>query len=312
MANILVTGGAGFIGSHVVDQYIEAGHTVVVIDNLCTGNARNLNPKARFVELDICGDALPELFSSERFDYVSHLAAQIDVRKSLTYPKFDADVNILGTINLLEASRLHGVQKFIFASTGGAIYGDPAELPASESCPPNPKCHYAASKLAAEYYIQLYKTLYDLPYAILRFPNVYGPRQSPEGEAGVCSILSRMMLENRQPTLFGHGQPLRDYVFVGDIANGCLLALDKGENCIVNLGSGKGTSVQQVYDILKSAIGYQGDAALAPLRAGEVENSYITGDLAYEILGWQPQVSLEDGLHQTAAFIRKQWQAGEG
>ena len=311
MAKILVTGGAGFIGSHVGDHYIEAGHDVVALDNLATGDRRNVNPKARFVEMDICDSGMAAFFAAEGFDYVNHLAAQIDVRKSVTDPQFDATVNILGTINLLEAARQHGVQKFLFASTGGAIYGEPEELPASEQCRPNPKCHYAASKLAAEYYIQLYRNLYDLSYTILRFPNVYGPRQNPEGEAGVCSILSRLMLEGQQPTLYGHGEPLRDYVFVGDIARGCTLALEQGENRILNLGSGQGASVQQVYDILKAAIGYTGDAALAPLRAGEIQNSYITGDQAKEVLGWQPEVTLENGLQQTAEFIREQWLAGE-
>lgn len=306
MAKILVTGGAGFIGSHVVDHYIAAGHDVAVVDNLMTGKKAFLNPEARFYELDIRSPELAEVFEAEKPEYVSHLAAQIDVRRSVLEPMFDAEVNVLGSINLVEMSVRNQVKKFLFASTGGAIYGDPVELPASESCPPHPKCHYATSKLSFEHYLGLYHTLYGLNYTVLRFPNVYGPRQSPEGEAGVASILTGIMLRGDQPTLFGHGSPQRDYVFVGDIARANVIALERGDNAIINLGSGKGTSVKELYDILAKLTGYEGEAKLAELRAGEVQNSYITGDLARKLLGWQPETSLEEGLRQTVAYIREQ------
>jgi UDP-glucose 4-epimerase len=304
MAKILVTGGAGFIGSHVADAYLEAGHEVVCLDNLLSGRRDNVPSDARFIEMDIRSESLGTLFAAEQFDYVTHLAAQIDVRRSVTDPHFDADINILGGINLLENCVKHNIKKFIFASTGGAIYGQPKNLPASEDTHPEPECHYATSKLSFEFYIQLYARLYGLHYAILRFPNVYGPRQRPDGEAGVCSILTGLMLQGKQPTLFGFGEPLRDYVFVGDIARGNVLALENGDNVIVNLGSGKGTSVRELYDLLAEITGYSGEPKLAPLRPGEVERVFITGERARQLLGWSPQVELREGLRQTVEHIR--------
>ena len=304
MAKILVTGGAGFIGSHVVDMYINAGHEVAILDDFSSGTRTNVNPAARLYEMDVRSSALAGLFETEKPNYVAHLAAQIDVRRSVTEPQFDAEVNILGGLNLLEQSIKHGVQKFIFASTGGAIYGAQKHLPASEETVPHPECHYATSKLAFEHYIALYERLYGLRYTILRFPNVYGPRQRPDGEAGVCSILTALMLAGKSPTLFGHGTPLRDYVFVKDIARGALLALDKGDGETLNLGSGKGTSVRELFDILKDAVGFTGEPVLADLRPGEVKENFITGEKAAQVLGWRPEVSLDAGLRETAEYIR--------
>jgi UDP-glucose 4-epimerase len=304
MAKILVTGGAGFIGSHVADAYLAAGHDVVVLDNLVTGLRKNLPEAATFHELDLCSDGVADLFAQEKPDYVAHLAAQIDVRRSVEDPLFDAQVNILGSVNLLEQCMKYEVKKIIFSSTGGAIYGTPDVLPASEETPPRPECHYATSKLSFEHYIGLYQRLYELPYTILRFPNVYGPRQRPDGEAGVCSILIGLMLQGKTPTLFGFGTPLRDYVYVGDIARGALLALDKGDNAVINLGSGVGTSVQDLFDTIKELLDFQGEPELAPLRPGEVPESYITGDRAKSLLGWEPQVSLSVGLGNTVDYIR--------
>ena len=304
MSRILVTGGAGFIGSHVVDAYVLAGHEVTVLDNLFSGNRSNLNPAANFIELDVRSLNLAEVFAEVKPEVVNHLAAQIDVRRSLEDPIFDAEVNILGGINLLENCVKHGVGKFIFASTGGAIYGEPKVLPADERTEPNPKCHYAASKLGFEQYLRLYRNLYKLPYTILRFPNVYGPRQRHDGEAGVCSILAGMMLKGETPTLFGFGEPLRDYVYVGDIARANLQALDAGDGACVNTGSGKGTSVQELYDTLAAIIGFEKKPNLAPLRTGEIDKVYITGDEAARVLGWKPETSLRDGLERTVAHIR--------
>lgn len=304
MAKVLVTGGAGFIGSHVVDCCIHAGHDVVILDDFSSGTRANLNASARVYEMDLrCAD-VAALFDAEKPAYVIHLAAQIDVRRSVLDPRFDADVNILGGLNLLELSIRHGVKKFVFASTGGAIYGVQENLPASEESIPHPECHYATSKLAFEYYLALYERLYGLRYTILRFPNVYGPRQRPDGEAGVCSILTALMLAGKTPTLFGHGTPLRDYVFVKDIARGVLLALEKGDGETINLGSGVGTSVRELFDILKDTVGFQGDAVLADLRPGEVEKNYITGEKAARVLGWKPEVSLVPGLRETVEYIR--------
>ena len=304
MSKILVTGGAGFIGSHIVDTYIAAGHEVAVVDDLSMGQKRFVHPEAQFFQIDIRDPQLVEVFAQVQPEYVNHLAAQIDVRRSVQEPVFDAEVNILGSINLVELVVKHRVKKFLFASTGGAIYGEPAELPASEDCPPNPKCHYAASKLAFEHYLQLYHNLYQLTYTILRFPNVYGPRQNPEGEAGVCSILSGLMLRGQQPTLYGHGTPLRDYVYVGDIARANLMALDQGDNRVINLGSGQGTSVRELFDTLARIIGFDQEPKLAPIRPGEVQDTYITGALAEQILQWKPETPLEDGLREVVAFVQ--------
>lgn len=304
MARILVTGGAGFIGSNLVDTYLSLGHDVAVVDNLWAGSRDNVNPKARFYEVDIRTPALAEVFEKEQPEVVNHLAAQIDVRKSLDEPIFDADVNILGAINLLELCIKHKVQKFIFASTGGAIYGEPAELPATENCPPNPKCHYATSKLGFEYYIKLYYNLYKLRYTVLRYPNVYGPRQSPSGEAGVCSILAGMMLQGKTPTLYGFGKAERDYVFVGDVARANVIALEKGDGEIINLGWGRGIAVREVFDALAEIIGFKEEPKLAPLRAGEIERCFISGEKAGRVLGWEPQTPLREGLAKVVAHIK--------
>lgn len=304
MSRILVTGGAGFIGSHIVDAYVAAGHEVLVVDNFHAGVRDCLNSGAGFVELDIRKPELENVMREFRPEVVNHLAAQIDVRRSVEDPMFDADVNIIGGLNLLEQCIKVETRKFIFASTGGAIYGEPAKLPADEGTEPNPKCHYAASKLGFEHYIKLYKTLYGMNYTILRYPNVYGPRQRPDGEAGVCSILSGIMLAGKTPTLYGFGEPLRDYVYVGDIARANLLALEHGDAVCVNTGSGRGTSVRELFDTLKDLIGFEGEADLQPLRQGEINRVYITGDRAREVLGWEPQVSLRDGLAKVVEHIR--------
>ncbi|HOQ88901.1 MAG TPA: NAD-dependent epimerase/dehydratase family protein [Candidatus Hydrogenedentes bacterium] len=304
MSKVLVTGGAGFIGSHVVDALIASGHEVAVVDDLSSGNVDNLHTQAAFYELDIRCQQMAEVFEEFSPDYVYHLAAQIDVRKSVEDPIYDADVNVRGSINLLELCVAHRVKKFIFASTGGAIYGSPEQLPADENCPPRPESPYGTSKLCVEQYVGLYGRLHRLNYANLRFPNVYGPRQTPHGEAGVCSILAGRMLAGEAPVLYGHGKPLRDYVYVGDIARACLLAMKKGDGVTVNLGSGKGVSVRQLFDIIQELTGFTGKPVMKDLRPGEVENIYITGDLARQVLGWFPEVSLREGLEKTVEYVR--------
>ena len=303
---ILVTGGAGFIGSHVVDAYIAKGHTVVVVDDLSSGNPDFVNPEATFYELDVRSSQLSELFEAHSFDVVSHHASQIDVRKSVDDPIYDADVNIKGSLNLLELCVRHKTKKIIFSSTGGAIYGAPKDLPADETCPPRPECPYGASKFCVEQYILLYSRMHKLNYTILRYPNVYGARQSPHGEAGVCAILAGLMLAGETPTLYGHGKAFRDYVYVSDIAAANVLALDKGHGETLNLGSCKGVTVKELYDIIADLTGFNGKPILKPLRPGEVEGIYITGKRAADVLGWKPTVGLKDGLAKTVAYVREQ------
>ncbi len=303
---ILVTGGAGFIGSHVVDAYIQKGHSVVVVDDLSSGNLDYVHKDAIFYELDIRSPQLSDVFAAHTPSVVSHHAAQIDVRKSVDDPLYDADVNIRGSVNLLEMCVAHGVKKFIFASTGGAIYGSPESMPASEQCPPKPESPYGTSKLCVEQYVRLYGRIHKLSYTILRYPNVYGPRQSPHGEAGVCAILAGAMLSGTTPVLYGQGEAFRDYVFVSDIAAANVQALRKGTDETMNLGSAKPVTVKQLFTHIKKMTDFSKKPILKPLRPGEVKGIYITGKHAAAVLGWRPAVSLEDGLTRTVAFVREQ------
>ncbi len=225
---ILVTGGAGFIGSHVVDLFLKNDYEVVVIDDLSTGRPSNLNPAALFYEADIRGPEIAGILNKEKPDYISHHAAQIDVRRSVSEPIFDAEVNILGSINLLESARMSGVKRIIYSSTGGAVYGEPVYLPCDEDHPINPLAQYGASKYIVEHYLFMYQVLYGLPYTILRYPNVYGPRQDPHGEAGVVAIFCGRMLAGDPVTIFGSGEQERDFVHVSDCAAANLLAINKG------------------------------------------------------------------------------------
>jgi UDP-glucose 4-epimerase len=301
---IMVTGGAGFIGSHCVDAFLNAGHEVVIVDNFFTGHRSNLNPKAKFYECDIRSKDVAEIFAKEKPDVVDHFAAQMNVTLSLREPILDADINIIGIINLLQNCVDHGVKRFLFASTGGAIYGPEAPLPVSEDYNPKPLSHYGTSKLAGEHYIRLYSALYGIKYVVLRYANVYGPRQTPHGEAGVCAILGSLMLAGKQPILYGHGKPLRDYVYVGDIARANLMALEKGEGNAINLGTARGTSVTEIYELIKEFTGYKGDANLQPLRPGEVEQVYCANGLAAKVLGWKPEMPLRDGIKATIDYIK--------
>lgn len=301
---VLVTGGAGFIGSHVVDQLLEAGHRVAVIDNLSTGVRAYVNQNATFYELSIGDTEIIRVFEREKPDAVCHLAAQINVTESVKDPAFDAMTNIIGTINLLEASVRTGVKRFIFSSTGGAIYGSPKLLPADENTVPEPMSPYGTSKLATEEYIKTYSRNHPLTYVILRYANVFGPRQVPHGECGVCAVLTDLMLKGKQPTLYGFGEPVRDYVYVGDVARANLLALERGDNVTVNISNGTGTTVNEIFDALKEVIGYTQEPFRKPLRPGEVEKIICANDRAKLVLGWTPSVGLLQGLRQTIAYMR--------
>lgn len=303
---ILVTGGAGFIGSHIVDALVAAGHTVAVVDNLVKGKLENVNPAARFYRADIRdAAALGEIFAAERPQAVIHQAALADVRESLRDPAGYAAVNVVGTLNLLEAGRATGaLRKFIFASTGGAIYGDPVELPASEACPVGPLDPYGVSKLACEYYIATYQHNYGIAYCVLRYANVYGPRQDAEGEGGVIAIFSARMLAGQPALIHGDGLQTRDFVYVGDVAAANLLAVTRGQG-VYNIGTGAPTDINTVFGRLAEITGYTLAEAHGPAKPGEVRHSYLAAAKARAELGWAPTVSLADGLAQTVAFFRE-------
>ena len=304
MSKILVTGGAGFIGSHVVDAFLDAGHEVAVIDNLVTGKRENVNPKAKFYEVDIRDqEAVEEVFSAERPDAVCHQAALANVRESLEKPIEYGEVNILGSLALLEAARRHECRRFIYASTGGACYGEPEFLPVTEDHPINPLDPYGASKHVVEHYLYLYRHNYGLSYVVLRYPNVYGPRQDPLGEAGVVAIFTGLMLQGKQPTINGTGEQQRDFVYVGDIARANVIALEQGEG-IYNIGSGVPTDVNTIFAELKEIIGYPGEARYGPPKLGEVFRIYLDASKAREELGWEPTVPLREGLTRTVEFFR--------
>ena len=301
---ILVTGGAGFIASNVVDALIEEGHDVSVVDNLSSGFERNLNPRARFYRLSVRGSELSDVFEKELPEVVNHHAAQIDVRRSADDPVADAEDNILGSLNLISNCVRSGVGRIVYASTGGAIYGDPEYIPADEGHPINPVSQYGVSKHTVEHYLYLYSILHDLKYVTLRYANVYGPRQNPHGEAGVVAIFATQMLTGVQPSIFGPGDKTRDYVHVSDIVQANLLALDRGENTILNVGTGIETSDQEIFDTLAEVLGYDGPPHYAPVRKGEVHHISLECSKARDVLGWVPRLSLREGIERTAEYYR--------
>jgi len=301
---ILVTGGAGFIGSHVVDAFINLGHEVVVIDNLSSGRRENLNPAAKFYELSIRDESLSAIFEQEKPEIVDHHAAQIEVRKSTDDPVFDAEENILGSLNVIANSLRSGVKRIIYASSGGAVYGDPEYLPADEKHPVNPVSQYGVSKHAVEHYLYLYGILHGLDYMILRYANVYGPRQNPHGEAGVIAIFAAQMLSGQPSTIFGTGDKTRDYIHVSDIVTANILALEKEKNAIYNIGTGVETSDQEIFDTLAKVLGYSGTPVYAPVRKGEVYRICLNTDKARQGLGWSSMIALKEGMEQTAEYYR--------
>ncbi|MGE5378441.1 MAG: NAD-dependent epimerase/dehydratase family protein [Bacteroidota bacterium] len=305
MAKILVTGGAGFIGSHVVDLFISRGYEVVIVDDLSTGHSYNLNPAAKFYRLDIRDAGIREVFENERPDFISHHAAQRDVRRSVSEPVFDAQVNIIGSINLIECAREFGVRHFLYISTGGAVYGEPEKLPCDENHPINPICQYGASKHTVEHYLYMYHVNYGLTYTVLRYPNVFGPRQDPHGEAGVVAIFTGKMLDGEQVMINGDGEQTRDFVYVGDCARANELALTVDHMPgIYNLGWGRPTSINEIFTGLAKATNYTQSACYGPAKIGETRHIYLDASRAGRELGWQPAVSLEDGLKQTVEYFK--------
>lgn len=301
---ILVTGGAGFIASHVTDAFIAEGHDVVVLDSLITGRQELVNPKAGFVKMDIRDKAIADLFAAEEFDVVNHHAAQMDVRKSVADPAFDADVNVIGTLNLLENAVRHGVKKFMFASTGGAIYGEQDYFPADEGHPQRPLSPYGITKLTTEKYLHFYHHVHGLAYFVTRYANVYGPRQNPHGEAGVVAIFCSKLLAGEQPVINGDGKQTRDYVYIDDVVRANVAGLHYAGSEIVNVGTGVETDVNKLYQVLRDELAPAVPEQHGPAMPGEQMRSVIDYGKAEKLLGWQPTMDVGTGLQQTARWFR--------
>jgi UDP-glucose 4-epimerase len=301
---VLVTGGAGFIGSHVAEACLAAGHEVLVVDDLSSGKRENLAPGARFEQCDIRTPRAAAVVESYRPQAILHLAAQMSVTRSVAEPSFDAEVNVLGLINLVEAGRRAGLEKVVFASSGGTVYGEVETYPIVETAPTNPVCPYGVSKLSGEHYLFYYRRVFGLPYVALRYANVYGPRQDPHGEAGVIAIFSKKLLAGDDVTVFGDGLQTRDYVFVGDVVRANLAALTADFCGGVNIGTGTETNVNDLFAILKRHAGGPGKAVHAAARDGELRRSVLSIALAGKVLGWKPRTSLSDGLAETVDFFR--------
>lgn len=303
---ILITGGAGFIASNIADRYLELGHEVVIVDNLITGQRKNIPAAAKFYQMDVCDEKIKNVFEAERPDIVNHHAAQLDVRKSVADPVYDANVNILGSLNLLQNCAKFKVKKFIFASTGGAIYGEQDYFPADESHPTRPISPYGITKLTTEKYLHFYSLSYGLQYTVLRYANVYGPRQNPHGEAGVVAIFCKKMLRKEQPMINGEGTQTRDYVFVGDVVKANELALTRGDAKIYNIGTGIETDVNELFRRIAGMMEHPVKEIHGPGQPGEQMRSVLDASYIEKELGWKPMVDLEAGLRKTVEFFRKQ------
>ena len=303
---ILVTGGAGFIASHVSDRLLSLGHQVVIVDNLATGKRENLPASATFYEADIRDQDLRSLFAEARPEVVIHHAAHIDVTRSVREPTYDASINILGSLNLLECCREHGVRKIIYAGTGGALFGEPSYLPVDEDHPIDPISPYGVSKHTVEHYLFAYRANHGIDYIVLRYPNVYGPRQDPHGEAGVVAIFALQLLTGRQPVIFGDGTKTRDYCYVADIAEANVIALNSAATGVYNLGRGIEVSDLQVFETVRAAVGSDTEPVFAAVRPGEVEHIALDSSKAGRELGWTWRVGLNEGVAEAVDFYRRQ------
>ncbi|TKB67704.1 MAG: NAD-dependent epimerase/dehydratase family protein [Nitrospira sp.] len=302
---VLVTGGAGFIGSHLVDRLIQEGHEVVVVDNLSTGKRRNLNRAARFFKLDIQSWRLERVFRNERPNVVMHLAAQMDVRKSVEDPIFDAQVNVLGTLNVLQQAVRHGVRKVVFSSSGGAIYGEQEIYPASESHVTRPLSPYGISKLCGEQYLSYYQRVSGLQMVNLRYANVYGPRQDPDGEAGVVAIFIQKLLNNEQAIVYGNGRQTRDFIYVEDVVEANLAVMGQETQGTYNVGTGEETSIN---DVLRILVGHTNSTCKelhGPAKHGEQVRSVIDASKIRQELSWEPRTELNEGLERTIDYFRE-------
>jgi UDP-glucose 4-epimerase len=304
---ILVTGGAGFIGSHVVDAFLAAGHEVAVVDNLTTGDERNLNPRARLHAVDLRSARLAQVFEAERPEVVAHLAAQASVGRSVTDPIFDASVNVAGGLGLLECCRRFGVRRIIYSSSGGAGYGDTDVIPTPETHPTLPISPYGITKVAMEHYVNAWSGIYGISGISLRYANIYGPRQNPQGEAGVIAIFCHRLLTGQTPMINGDGEQTRDYTYVEDVAAANVRALERADvTGPVNVCTGVETTVNELYRALVTAAGSKVAAEHAAARPGEQRRSCLSPALAGRVLGWKPTVSLAEGLRRTFGFFQKE------
>ncbi len=304
---ILITGGAGFIGSNIADSYIEAGHEVAVVDNLATGFKRNIHSDAKFYECDICDrEKLSQIFTDFAPDVISHHAAQLDVRKSVADPSYDANININGALNILMEAVRVGSHRVLFASSGGAVYGEPQFIPVTEDHPINPESPYGLTKFTFEHYLRIWSNLHAITPVVLRYANVYGPRQTADGEGGVVAIFSQLLLNDKPCTIFGDGTMTRDYVYVGDVVNANLLALEKGDNKAINIGTGIETSTDEVFETILTCVGSgPSEPQYLPERPGEVRRIYLENSYAKQVLGWQPQTEFPQGVAHTVDALKK-------
>jgi UDP-glucose 4-epimerase len=301
---IVVTGGAGFIGSHLADAFVGAGHDVAVIDNLSSGERAQVPTAARFHEADIRSDAAIRAIESEKPDVLCHHAAQMNVRRSVEDPAYDADVNVLGMLRLLETAKKAGTKTVLFASSGGTVYGETDRFPIAEQEPTVPVCPYGVSKLAGEHYLEYYRRIFGIRYVALRYANVYGPRQNPHGEAGVVSIFCRALLQGQGAQIYGDGLQTRDYVFVGDVVRANVAALASDYCGPVNVGTGQETNVVDLHAKLRRLTGRDVLPGHAPAKDGEVRRSVLDCSHAARVLGWKPSVTLDEGLAATVDFFR--------
>ena len=307
--NVLVTGGAGFIGSHIVDAFVARGDRVVVLDNLSSGSRDNLNPKAEFIEGNITDRKLVrQIFREHKFEIVNHHAAQLDVRKSVADPVFDCEQNIIGSLTLLEAAKeVGGLKRFMLASTGGAIYGEQDYFPADEKHPTRPISPYGVAKRSIELYLHYYQQVHGIEYVAFRYTNVYGPRQSPHGEAGVVAIFTEKLLDGEECIINGDGTQTRDYVFVGDVVRAHMLSLDtlKGSD-IFNISTATETDVNEIFQVLSElTTDGQAEAKHGPTKAGEQQRSVCSYDYAERRLGWRPNITLIEGLRETVDYFQR-------
>lgn len=302
---VLVTGGAGFIGSHVVDRLVQEGHDVVIVDNLSTGKRRNINRAARFCKMDIQSWRLERVFRNERPNIVMHFAAQMDVRKSVEDPVFDAQVNILGMLNVLQQAVRHGVRKVVFSSSGGAIYGEQDVYPAPESHATKPLSPYGISKLCGEQYLSYYQRVSGLQVVNLRYANVYGPRQDPDGEAGVVAIFIQKLLNNEQAIIHGNGRQTRDFVYVEDVVEANLAVMGPDTQGTYNVGTGQETSINDLMRILIEHTGSTGKEVHGPAKRGEQARSVIDASKLHQELSWEPRTELSEGLKRTVDYFRE-------